>query len=66
MEGDGEYVTGMVGESFDLCPGLGIIDVNILVARPSGEKWFGQVEGDGGDVIGMAGEGFPCKIEDNR
>ena len=63
MEGDGADGTGMVGEGFDDGPGVGVVDVDLVVARSSGEQWLGRVEGDGEDASGMVGECFSCKIK---
>ena len=58
MEGDGVDQIGMVGEGFHFFPGLGVVDVDLLVPRPGGEQWLGRVEGDAVESIGMIGEGF--------
>ena len=58
MEGDGEDGLSVVGEGFDFFPGVGIVDVNLLVLRSSDEQWLGRVEGEGPDEIGTVGEGF--------
>ena len=48
----------MVGERFHFPPGTGVVDMNLLVVRSSGEQWLGRVEGDGRDGTGMVGKGF--------
>ena len=55
MEGDGVDGTGT--EGFRLLPGAGVVDVDSLVIRSSGEQWLGPVEGDGEDPTRVVGEG---------
>ena len=41
-----------------MLPAIGIIYLDLVVARSSGEQWLGRVEGDGADRLGMVGEGL--------
>ena len=37
MEGDGEDGLSVVGQGFDDAPGVGVVDVDLLIKRSSGE-----------------------------
>ena len=46
-----------------MLPAIGIIYLDLLVARSGGEQWLGRVEGDGVDAIGVVGEGFLGEVD---
>ena len=46
-----------------MLPAIGIIYLDLVVARSGGEQWLGRVEGDGPDVMDMVGEGFLSEVD---